>query len=72
MTTPVTGLDLRRVVGPWWLWLLLGLVGIAAGVIVLAWPAISLLTLAVVSGIFLLVDGAFELAVCRQPSGSPA
>jgi uncharacterized membrane protein HdeD (DUF308 family) len=45
----------------WWLVLLLGLAGIAAGVIVLAVPGIGLVTLAVVSGIFLLVDGILEL-----------
>ena len=45
----------------WWLLLLTGLLGIAAGVIVLAEPGISLATLAVVTGIFLLVDGIFEI-----------
>src|SRR4051812_17048081 len=45
----------------WWLLLIAGLLGIAAGVIVLAKPDISLATLAVVTGIFLLVDGIFEI-----------
>jgi uncharacterized membrane protein HdeD (DUF308 family) len=38
-----------------------GLIGIAAGVIVLVEPSISLATLAVIAGIFLLVDGIIEL-----------
>lgn len=48
--------------GRWGLWvaLTLGLLNLAAGVIVLAEPAISLVTLAVVSGILLVVDGIIE------------
>jgi uncharacterized membrane protein HdeD (DUF308 family) len=52
---------LRRAASAWWLLLLVGLLCIAAGVIVLAEPGISLATLAVVAGIFLLVDGVFEI-----------
>jgi uncharacterized membrane protein HdeD (DUF308 family) len=44
-----------------WLLLVAGLLSIAAGVIVLAKPSHSLKTLAVVAGIFILVDGVFEL-----------
>jgi uncharacterized membrane protein HdeD (DUF308 family) len=52
---------LERIVHGWWVLLLLGLVGIAAGVVVLAQPGIGLVTLAWVSGVFLLVDGVFEV-----------
>jgi len=45
----------------WWLFMLVGLISIAAGVIVLAKPANSLTTLAVIAGIFVLVDGIFDL-----------
>lgn len=45
----------------WWLLMLLGLIGIAAGVIVLAKPGGSLATLAVIVGIFVLIDGIFAL-----------
>jgi uncharacterized membrane protein HdeD (DUF308 family) len=41
--------------------MLVGLVAVAAGVIVLVQPGISLTTLAVVTGIFLLVEGVYEL-----------
>ena len=44
-----------------WLLLFLGALSIAAGVIVLSKPSHSLKTLAVVAGIFILVDGIFEL-----------
>jgi uncharacterized membrane protein HdeD (DUF308 family) len=47
----------------WWLFLLFGLVSIAAGVIVLAKPEGSLATLAVVAGVFILIDGMFDLGV---------
>jgi len=46
----------------WWLLLVAGLLGIAAGIIVLVQPEISLATLAVLAGIFLLVDAIFEIA----------
>jgi uncharacterized membrane protein HdeD (DUF308 family) len=42
--------------------LVAGLVSIAAGVIVLAKPANSLVTLTIIAGIFVLVDGVFDLA----------
>jgi uncharacterized membrane protein HdeD (DUF308 family) len=45
----------------WWLFMLLGLLGIAAGVIVLSKPSNSLATLAVIAGLFILVDGIFDL-----------
>lgn len=56
------GSDLSRLLSRWWLVALLGVLSIAAGIIVLAWPGITLVTLAWVSGIFLLVDGVLELA----------
>jgi uncharacterized membrane protein HdeD (DUF308 family) len=41
---------------------LMGLISIAAGIVVLAWPDISLMALAVVLGIWLLVLGLMEIA----------
>lgn len=46
----------------WWFLPLLGALSVAAGVIVLVAPAISLVTLAVVGGIFLLADGIIEVS----------
>jgi len=54
--------DLHEATWAWWLLMLLGLLGIAAGVIVLAKPSDSLATLAVVAGIFVLADGILNLA----------
>jgi len=46
----------------WWLVVLVGLLSFVAGVIILIKPGDSLATLAVIAGIFLLVDGILELA----------
>lgn len=45
----------------WWLVALVGLLSVAAGVILIARPSHSLKALAVVFGIFLLLDGIIEL-----------
>jgi uncharacterized membrane protein HdeD (DUF308 family) len=52
----------RELARLWWLLALLGTLSVAAGVIVLVEPAISLITLAAVTGIFLLVDGIVEVS----------
>ena len=53
--------DLERVLWALTLLLIVGVLSIAAGVIVLAKPHISLATLSVVFGIFLLLDGVLEM-----------
>jgi uncharacterized membrane protein HdeD (DUF308 family) len=45
----------------WWLALIIGALSVVAGVIVVLKPSDSLTTLAVVTGIFILVDGILEL-----------
>jgi uncharacterized membrane protein HdeD (DUF308 family) len=47
----------RASAGIWWIAALVGVLSIIAGIIVLAKPSDSLSTLAVVSGIFVLIDG---------------
>src|SRR5690348_9772848 len=59
--------------GLWWLMVLLGLVSLAAGVILVAKPSHSLATLSVVFGIFLLIDGVVELVSSfRREEGNKA
>lgn len=53
--------DLQDFTWGWWLALLIGVVSIVAGVIVILKPSNSLSTLAVILGIFILVDGIVEL-----------
>jgi uncharacterized membrane protein HdeD (DUF308 family) len=45
----------------WWLFVLIGVASLVAGVIIVLEPSHSLATLAVVAGIFLLLDGIIEL-----------
>ncbi len=51
-----------------WTLPIVGVLSVAAGVVVLAKPAGSLTTLAVVAGIFVLIDGGFELAASLRRS----
>jgi uncharacterized membrane protein HdeD (DUF308 family) len=53
--------QLRDITWGWWLVVLVGVLSIVAGVIILAKPSSSLATLAVIAGIFLLLDGILEL-----------
>jgi hypothetical protein len=64
--------ELGEVTWGWWLLVLVGVLGVVAGVIILAKPGSSLQTLAVIAGIFLLVDGIFELAAAFMPATPPA
>lgn len=52
----------RAATGGWWLVLLVGLLSIAVGITILFKPGDSLATLAVIIGIFVLLDGILELA----------
>src|SRR3954465_10856092 len=54
--------ELHAATAGWWLLSLVGLLSIAAGVIILFKPGDSLETLAVIAGIFLVLDAIVELA----------
>lgn len=43
-----------------------GVLGIIAGLILLVWPALSILTLAVLAGIWLIVTGVMQLSIALQ------
>jgi len=53
--------EVKAVTWDWWLMVLVGLLSVVAGVIILFKPSDSLATLAVIAGIFLLLDGILEL-----------
>jgi uncharacterized membrane protein HdeD (DUF308 family) len=55
----------------WWLLLLRGIAGIVFGVLALAWPGLTLLTLIILYGAYMLVTGAFEIgAAILGPGGA--
>jgi uncharacterized membrane protein HdeD (DUF308 family) len=58
--------EIRESTSAWWLLLLLGAISIAVGVLVLAKPSDSLATLAVIAGVFVLVEGVFDLVVSMR------
>jgi uncharacterized membrane protein HdeD (DUF308 family) len=59
--SPLTPGEVHELTWGWWLAVVLGVMSMVAGAIILAKPSDSLPTLAVVSGIFVLVDGIFAL-----------
>jgi uncharacterized membrane protein HdeD (DUF308 family) len=54
--------EIRVLTWGWWLALLIGVLSIVAGIIVILKPSNSLSTLAVIFGIFILIDGILEIA----------
>ena len=54
--------EIRALTWGWWLALVIGVLSIVAGIIVILKPSNSLSTLAVIFGIFILIDGIFEIA----------
>jgi uncharacterized membrane protein HdeD (DUF308 family) len=53
--------ELRALTWGWWLALAIGALSVVAGIIVILKPSDSLTTLAVITGIFILLDGILEL-----------
>ena len=58
---PITSEQIREFTAAWWLLLAIGGLSAVAGVIVLLKPSHSLATLAVICGLFVLIDSIFEL-----------
>jgi uncharacterized membrane protein HdeD (DUF308 family) len=61
MRSELEGGDVSDLTKVWWLFLVMGIASLVAGVILVTKPSHSLATLAVVLGIFLLLDGIIEL-----------
>jgi uncharacterized membrane protein HdeD (DUF308 family) len=61
MANSVRAMEVRELTWGWWLVVLVGILGVVAGVLLLFKPSDSIATLAVIVGIFLLVDGILEI-----------
>jgi uncharacterized membrane protein HdeD (DUF308 family) len=59
---------LRGIAGLWWLTAGIGLLSIIAGIVVLIKPGGSLKTIAVITGVFILIDGIFALLAALSHS----
>ena len=59
--TSLRNTELRDLTWGWWLAILIGVLSVVAGIIVILKPSNSLATLAVIFGIFILLDGIVEL-----------
>jgi uncharacterized membrane protein HdeD (DUF308 family) len=68
MTADSAATEVREETGGWWLLLLIGVLSVVAGIVILAKPSNSLSTLAVIAGIFLLLDGILELVASLMRS----
>jgi uncharacterized membrane protein HdeD (DUF308 family) len=53
--------EVKAVTWGWWLLILTGVLSVVAGIIILVQPGGSLAALAVIAGIYLLLDGIFEI-----------
>jgi uncharacterized membrane protein HdeD (DUF308 family) len=62
--------DLEGAVRLWWLTLAVGLLSIAAGILVLLKPSESLATIAVIVGIFVAIDGVIALVAALRGTAS--
>ena len=60
-STSLRASEVRALTWGWWLALLIGVLSIVAGIIVVLKPSNSLSTLAVIFGIFILIDGIAEI-----------
>ncbi len=48
-----------------------GLLSVAAGIVAIAWPGITLLAIAVVAGVWMIIIGTMQLLAAFRGSGSP-
>ena len=69
--THTTSPLLRAVARHWWLVLLRGIAAIAFGILAIAWPGVTLLTLIVLYGAYALADGVLSLAAAATDRGGP-
>lgn len=65
-------LRLHALAKVWWVFLIRGLASIIFGALAFAWPGLTIVTLVLFYGAFVLVDGVFALIAAAQGRGSDA
>ena len=55
----------------WWLFVVLGVICLGTGILAIVWPSITLLTLGIIAGIYLMVAAVMEIidAIVGDPGG---
>jgi uncharacterized membrane protein HdeD (DUF308 family) len=55
----------------WWMFALLGLICVVTGILAIVWPGITLQTLAVIAGVYLIIAAIIEIvdAITGEPGG---
>jgi len=63
--------DVPQIGRNWWLFVLLGAVCLITGILAMVWPGITLLTLGILLGIYLIVSAILEIidAIVGEPGG---
>ena len=66
IVTTITAIKDRKLESDWWLWLLFGLVSIAAGVVTFVWPNITAISLFYVIVAWAIVNGVMEIVLAIE------
>jgi uncharacterized membrane protein HdeD (DUF308 family) len=63
--------DVPEIGKNWWLFVVLGVICLATGVLAIVWPGLTLLTLGIFAGIYLLITAIMEIidAIIGDPGG---
>lgn len=63
--------DVPEIGRNWWLFVLLGVVCVVTGILAIVWPGITLLTLGILAGIYLMIAAIMEIidAIIGDPGG---
>ncbi len=63
--------EISAIAKNWWLFVVLGIVCVATGIITIVWPDITLLTLGILAGIYLMIAAVLEIvdAIVGEPGG---
>ena len=63
--------DVQEISRNWWLFVVLGLICLVTGILAIVWPEITLLTLGILAGVYLMIAAIMEIidAIFGDPGG---